>query len=151
MAVIGINYSGSDHDYEVDGTRIDIDPSDANYLKYESVYLHYKDGEKTFNSGNFIKDWFDAKRFYDENISVEDPYLSDSSSCNHFFMDGAKFDSAYLHFMDDKPVLKYIDTTDEYYFQTQREIYENGWEFFVIEGTKPTWEELKEMCKNLEI
>lgn len=35
MAVIGINYTGCDHDYEDDGTRINIDPSDSNYLKYE--------------------------------------------------------------------------------------------------------------------
>ena len=148
MAVLGINYSGCDHDYGDDGTRIEIDPSDANYLKYESVILHHNNGEEIFNSGNFIKDWFNCKEYYAKNILVEDPYLSSSSSCDHFFMDGAKFDSAYLHFVDDKPVLKYIDTSDENYILTQRDIYEGGWEFFVIEGTKPTWDELKEMCRS---
>lgn len=147
MAVIGINYSGTTHDYDVNGERIDLDPSDPNYLKYESVYIHYEGGEKVFDSGDFIKDWFDAKGFYARGLMDKEPYLSCSSTCNHFHMDGADFDSAYLHIVDDEPVLKYIDMSDPNYLFTQRDVYEEGWEFFVKVGTQPTWEELKEQCK----
>lgn len=147
MAGIGINYSGTTHDYDVNGERIDFDPSDPNYLKYESVYIHYRGGEKVFDSGNFIKDWFDAKNFYAIELMDKEPYLSGSSTCDHFHMDGANFDSAYLHIVDGKPALKYIDMSDPNYLFTQRDVYEEGWEFFVKVGTQPTWEELKELCK----
>jgi hypothetical protein len=147
MAVIGINYSGTTHDYDVNGERINFDPSNPNYLKYESVYIHYEGGEKVFDSGDFIKDWFDAKGFYARGLMDKEPYLSCSSTCNHFHMDGADFDSAYLHIVDDEPVLKYIDMSDPNYLFTQRDVYEEGWEFFVKVGTQPTWEELKEQCK----
>lgn len=150
MAVIGINYSGCGHDYDDNGERIEIDPSDPRYLKYESVYIHYQGGEKVFDSGNFIKDWFGAKKFFQLELMDKEPYLSGSSTCDHFIMDGAKFDSAYLHIIEDKPVLRYcswengsptISTLIK-----NKEIYENGWEFFVTEGTQPTWEQLKEYC-----
>jgi hypothetical protein len=80
-------------------------------------------------------------------IMDEEPYLSASSDVNHFQWDGGKFDSAYLHIVDEKPVLKYVDRTDPNYLYTQMDVYEKGWEFFVPENTQPTWEELKEMCK----
>jgi hypothetical protein len=155
MAVIGIRYSGCDHDYDDNDERIEIDPSDPEYLKYESVYIHYnhhQGGEKIFDSGNFIKDWFDAKKFFQEELIDKEPYLSGSSTCDHFIMDGAKFESAYLHIIDDNPVLRYCTWVDDSRDKIEilienREIYEKGWEFFVPEGTKPTWEELKEMCK----
>ena len=143
MAVIGISYSGCDHTYNDDGERIELNPST---LEYHHVYLHTKDDEYVFESGNFVKDWYDAKKKYIE-IQSDDPYLSGSSTCDHFQMDGAKFDSGYLHFENDEPVLKYVDMSDPNYLFTQREIYQDGWEFFVPEGTQPTWVELKEMCK----
>jgi hypothetical protein len=147
MAVIGINYSGCDHDYDDNDERIEIDPSDPRYLKYESVYIHYRGDDKIFDSGSFIKDWFNAKFFFAKELMDKEPHLSGSSTCDHFHMDGANFDSAYLHMVDDKPVLKYIDHSDPNYLFSQRDIYENGWEFFVESSTQPTWEELKEMCK----
>jgi hypothetical protein len=144
MAVIGINYEGANHDYNKEGERIETPGG----LKYKSVYLYHQDDEKVFDSGNFIKDWFDAKRFFSQELMDTEPHLSASSSCDHFHMDGADFDSAYLHVVDGKPVLKYVNTEDPNWFMTQRDVYENGWEFFVKEGTQPTWEELKEICKN---
>lgn len=146
MAVIGINYKGCDHDYDPDGNIIEIDPSHDSYLKYESVYLYYGE-DKIFNSGNFIKDWFDATAFYFRNLADNEQHLSMSSSCDHFFFDGANFDSAYLVMTDDKPILKYVNKSDEHWFISQRDIFEGGIEFFVEAGTKPTWEELKEICK----
>ena len=144
MAVIGINYEGANHNYDDNGERIETPGG----LKYKSVYVHYDGGkEKVFDSGNFIKDWFDAKRFYSQELMDKDPYLAGSSTTDNFHMDGADFDSAYLHTDGEKPVLKYVDRSDPHYIFTQREIYENGWEFFVEPGTQPTWEELKEICK----
>jgi hypothetical protein len=144
MAVIGINYEGANHDYDENDERIETPGG----LKYNSVYVHYNGGdEKVFDSGNFIKDWFDAKRFFSKELMDKEPYLSGSSTTDHFHMDGADFDSAYLHVVDDKPVLMYVDREDPNWFMTQRDVYENGWEFFVEPGTQPTWEQLKEICK----
>jgi hypothetical protein len=140
MAVIGINYEGANHDYDNDGERIETPGG----LKYQSVYIHYQGGGKVFDSGNFIKDWFDAKRFYIKDLMDKEPYLVGSSTCDHFHMDGAEFDSAYLHTINDTPILKYIDRSDDLFIQ--RQIWDEGWEFFVEEGTRPTWEELKKYC-----
>jgi hypothetical protein len=143
MAVIGINYEGANHDYDDNDERIETPGG----LKYKSVYVHYKGREKVFDTGNFIKDWFDANLFFSQELMDKEPYLSGSSTVDHFHMDGDEFDSAYLHVIDGKPILKYVDTTDPNYLFTQRDVYENGWEFFVETGTQPTWEELKKMCK----
>ena len=70
-----------------------------------------------------------AKKAYLEMMDV-DPYLCNSSSVDHFIMDGAPYDSAYLMFKEGKPYLSY-------------DYDENGWEMFVPTGTEPTWEELK--------
>lgn len=136
MAVIGINYLGGNY-YDDNDNLIEDEP------KYESVYLHTVKGEILFNSGNFVKDWFDAKKKYLQEFSENEP-LSGSSTCYHFIMDGAKFDSGYLHMDGETPVLKYIDRTNEKWYLTN---IDEGWEMFVPEGTQPTWEELKEMCK----
>jgi hypothetical protein len=141
MAVIGINYEGANHDYDNNGERIETPGG----LKYKSVYVHYEGGEKVFDSGNFIKDWFDAKGFYARGLMDNEPYLSGSSTCDHFIMDGAPYDSAYLHIIDGKQVLRYVDRSDDLF--TQRQVWDGGWKFFVEEGTQPTWEELKEICK----
>lgn len=123
---------------------ISIDYNDVDASTYQGVHLTYNNCEKTdiFNTGNFCVDWNSAKRRYME-IMDDEPYLSASSSVDHFFMDGAKFDSAYLCFDNNLPVLKYLDRTDKNWIHTQSHIYENGWEFFVDKGTKPTWEEFK--------
>ena len=142
MAVIGINYSGGDHDYDDDGNRIQLVP-----VVYESVYLRTRDENFEFKSGDFVKDWFQAKMKYAKELQDKEPHLSGSSTCDHFHMDGAEYDSAYLHIEEGKGVLKYIDRSDPNHIFTQREIYEDGWEMFVEPGTKPTWEELKEICK----
>lgn len=118
---------------------------------YKSVEISFgkfsgKEETRTFDTGNFIQDWYDMRKFMIKEMEDE-PYMSHSSSVDHFFMDGAQYDSAYLHIVDEKPVLKYFDRTDPDWLFTQRDIDENGWEFFVPEGAQPTWEELKEICK----
>ncbi len=104
---------------------------------YQSVTIrHYNGKELVFNTGDFVKDWFNALKFVLTGGLGEYPTLSDSSTVNHFIMDGAKFDSMYLHFVDDVPVLR-----KEYDYENP------GYELFVEKGTTPTWEELKEICK----
>jgi hypothetical protein len=138
MAVISINYSGGGKEYDDDDNIISETP-----IVYESVGLStQKSGRLEFNSGNFIKDWYDAKKKYTEDD--DDPVFCHSSSVDHFFMDGANYDSAYLHVVEGKPVLKYLDRTkDDWYIDSIGD----GWEFFVNEGETPTFEELKEICK----
>lgn len=140
MAIIGINYDGGniyDDDYQ---NMI------GNNMVYKSVTLSLNNDKFIYDSGNFVKDWFEAKKKFIDEMDNE-LHLSTSSTVNHFQSDGGNFDSGYLHVVDGKPVLKYLDTTELNYFITQKEIYENGWEYFVPNGTQPTWEELKEICK----
>jgi len=129
-------------------TTINYDDGNEQNLGYESVELHFgKDEKKYFNTGNFVKDWWDRTKFIIQTLLDSEPFFTHSSSIDHFIMDGAPYDSAYLHTTDDgKPILKYIDKTDPHYLLNQAEIYE-GIEIFVPEGTQPTFEELKEMCK----
>ena len=125
MAVYGINY--------VEGNKD---------LEYKSVRIHYgKDEEKIFDSGNFIKDWFDLMKFIITELQDSESHFVGSSDVDHFFMDGADelYDSAYLVFnvQEKKHIL---------YYGRVREVQE-GIEFHVPKGTQPTWEELKLMCK----
>lgn len=90
--------------------------------------------EKIFESGNFIKDWFDAMKYF--LLEMKEPSLLKSSSVDHFIMDGAPYDSAYLKNLENEGSLDY-----NYDFQNP------GVEMFVPENTQPTWKELKEMCK----
>jgi len=105
-------------------------------LDYKSVEVSYSvDGKrqkKKFNSGDFVKDWYDAIKWIIQ-FETEEP-VCNSSSVDHFIMDGGSkfYDSAYLVIGGDKPTLHYE--------------YREGIEFFVSKGTKPTWKELKEIC-----
>lgn len=103
---------------------------------YEGVYVHYGDNEeKLFNTGNFVKDWFDALKWFI--LGELSEYLSNSSTVDHFIMDGAPYDSAYL-VTDEQGVSELC------YGENWHSL---GYEIFVPEGTQPTWAELKEMCK----
>jgi len=142
MAVVGINYTGGAHDYDDAGNFIEITP-----VSYESVYLHTNKGKTLFDSGDFVKDWYNARKKFFQEICDEEPFLSHSSSCDHFIMDGAKYDSAYLHIEDGNGILKYVDRSDPDWHMSQRDIFEEGDEIFVKEGTTPTWDEFKELVK----
>ena len=121
MAVIGIRYD---------------EGSIEKGLGYQHVYLTLRTGKRfEFNSGDFPKDWFMAKKKYIHHADNE-LFLSHSSSVDHFIMDGAEFDSAWLVWneKDEDPELVYKQTDD-------------GWEMFVPKDTKPTWESHKKNCK----
>jgi len=108
---------------------------------YKSVEIFDVNDKKTlFESGDFVKDWYDRIKFLIYELENE-PFHMGSSSIDHFIMDGAPFDSAYLKL--DKDENPYLD----YEFD-----YENrGTEFFVEKGTTPTWEELREICKDKKL
>jgi hypothetical protein len=123
-------------------TTINYDEgSDKENLGYKSVEIHYGKPEqkKFFNTGNFVKDWWDLRKFQITELSGKEEYFTHSSTVDHFVMDGAPYDSAYLVYneQEKKHILYYGRVRDP----------QEGIEFFVPEGTKPTWEELKEMCK----
>ena len=113
-------------------------------ILYKSVKITVGEETIEFNSGDFVKDWFNSKKFFILNMG-NDFHLSCSSTVNHFIMDGAKFDSAYLHIENGKPILKYPDKSKENWFLDP--IFD-GMEIFVNEGTTPTWDELKDYCKD---
>lgn len=122
MAVIGIEYCEGN------------EPGD---LGYTHVYLHLRDSEEMiFNSGNFIKDWYQTIREFLYNHPDEFS-LVHSSSVDHFIMDGAPCDEAWVVF--DKEgvaslVFEYPET-------------DNRISVFVNENEKPTFEEYKKYCK----
>ena len=114
MATIGINYKITQQ------------------VQYESVYLILISGERIiFDSGNFVKDWYLAKKTFLENSHTE-VSLNLDPNVYQFIDDGAPFDFAYIRLENDAAVFSYDGT---------------GWEMFVPKGTHPTWMELKESCK----
>jgi hypothetical protein len=124
MSVTGINYE---------------EGSKKKDLGYESVSVAYDNvkKEKMFDSGDFVKDWYDATKF---TLHLEgELYHSNSSSVDHFIMDGALFDSMYLGF-DEENKTGVLSTQ-----------YGDGVELFVKKGTTPTWEELREICGDKKI
>lgn len=124
MAVRGINYEEPlPNTYE----GVDI-----------SIYTDDGRTTKEFNSGDFVKDWYDALKWY-LHADLKEHALCNSSSVDHFIMDGAPYDSAILKFKsDDTP---YLDYAHDYILGG-----DNGIELFVPKDTEPTWEELKKIC-----
>lgn len=117
---------------------VNIDYNDGNKknLGYKSIDVSYNNlkSKKKFNTGNFVKDWYDCVKFCITQIGNKEP-ISHSSSVNHFFMDGAKFDSAYLVVTKEKTSLSY-----------DAKMHGENIELFVEENTTPTWEELRKIC-----
>lgn len=131
--------------------RINYDEGNKKNLGYQSVEIIFRDEKynKTFSSGDFIKDWYDMRKYMIKDIDLSDElYFVHTSSVDHFIMDGAPYDSAYLHVIDEKPVLKYFDRTDPNWFL--QGVDEGGLEFFVPENTQPTWEEFRDKYKDKE-
>lgn len=123
MAVVGVHY----------------DEFKSKNLNYKGVYISYNGGKKEFNTGNFIKDWYDCNAFIINDLGEKEPYISNSSTVDHFIMDGAPYESAYLKTLDNG------ETWDFYYGS---EHYQNGIEFFVNTGDRPTWEQFKNKYKS---
>lgn len=121
MAVYGINYD--------EGNK---------KLDYESVYIscYNKDLNRVFDTGNFVKDWFNLVKYVITELYEIESYFTGSSTVDHFFMDGADelYDVAFLK-TDGDVELIYEKSSVDYV------------KLYVPKGTKPTWNELKDMCK----
>jgi hypothetical protein len=121
MAVIGITYNEGG------------EPT----LGYKCITLSLMDNtEKVFDSGDFVKDWYQLCKYINTS-DINEPLMY-SSSVDHFIMDGAPYDSAYLHIIKGKPVLKYPECESENWYLNNDF---NGLETFVPAGTKPSWNE----------
>ena len=113
------------------------DEGNKKNLGYKSVEIHYgkNDEKKIFNTENFVKDWYDMRKYMIQNLLDSEIFFVNSSSVDHFLMDGAPYDSAYFKTNDDgTPYFSYVFGDENI-------------EFFVPKGTKPTFNELKEICK----
>ena len=122
--------------------RINYDEGNKQDLGYKSVCIFYGklDKERVFDSGNFVKDWFDLVKFIINELSETESHFVGSSSVDHFFMDGADelYDEVYLVEINVDGKTKH-DLTNVYNSDAIK--------FHVPKGTQPTWEELKKMCK----
>ena len=96
---------------------------------------------REFDSGDFVKDWYDGLKWFIQSELEE--HLCNSSSVDHFIMDGGHelYDSVYLKFKEDGT--PWLDYAHDYIL-----FGENGLELFVVKGTEPTWEELREICND---
>lgn len=114
------------------------DEGNKDNLGYKSVEISYGDNlkeKKIFNTGNFVKDWYDMRKFMIQNLLDSEQFFINSSTVDYFLMEGAPYDSAYFKTNDDgTPYFSYI-------------LGEDNFEFFVPKGTQPTFNELKEICK----
>ena len=120
-----------------------------NYTGYKETlkYLNVECDDVIYNSGDFVVDWFNL--YTDYIVNNKFSYLSGSSSIDHFIMDGAPFDVAYLYRIDkvnDTWELMYIN--DDMDLLLQNDIINKGIEFFVPENNHMTWQELKLYCKS---
>lgn len=116
---------------------ISIDYDESNTDDYQRVNLSesFSDKKWKFDSGDFVKDWFNAIKHMIVECPDETFQATYSSSVDHFIMDGAPFDSMYLHFEGDEVVFN--------------KEYKDGIEIFVKRGTEPSWKELKDYCKDV--
>ena len=123
MAVINIDY--------------DFDKNDK--IIYYSTDISYGFSlkeKKVFDSGNFIVDWYNCMKFIVLELHQEECVLF-SSSVDHFIMDDAPYDIAYLINKNDKYFLEYKNTGE-------------GLKFFVNKNEKSTWDEFKKYCENFK-
>lgn len=116
---------------------INYDEGNKENLNYKSIEIHYDSlkQKKMFDSGNFVKDWFNLIKFVITELNNTELHITGSSTIDHFFMDGADklYDEAYLN-TDDIELVYNFSSNDQC-------------KLYVPKGTKPTWNELKEMCK----
>jgi len=124
---------------------ISITYDEPNTDTYQSVKasLSFKDDKREFTSGNFIKDWYNAIKFLIHESEDGEPW-SQSSSVDHFIMDGAQFKSAYL--CKDNLIGGWHLVYD--YDEVS---YGSGIEFFVEKNTRPTWDEFKNEMEKINV
>lgn len=106
-------------------------------IQYEepntNEYKNVKVGDKIFDSGDFVKDWYDMKKYIIHLPDDQWEPIMCSSSVDHFIMDGAPYDTANLVEVDGVWDLSYES---------------DGVEFFVPEGKRWSWNELRKYCND---
>jgi hypothetical protein len=120
---------------------IGIDYEETKPETYNGIYIHYEGGRKEFNTGNFIKDWYAHQKWIVNEIGdgelKDEHHFSNSSSVDHFIMDGANVISRYL---------KYDEKTETPYLTKEYDWHDAGTEVFIPEGTDWNWNEYKKYC-----
>jgi hypothetical protein len=102
-------------------------------LEYKSVKISGHSSDKTFSTGNFIKDWYAAmKHVVTVVASTDDEFdIIESPSVNAFLLAGAPYRPSWLVATDDgKAHLSYT-------FEPE------CLKLFVNDGASPTWEEFQ--------
>lgn len=128
MALIGINYTGGKY-YDENDNFVEKLP-----VVYNSVELKTVTGKRyKFQSGNFIKDWYNAKKKFIKTENLTESFY-ELDTVDNFINDDAPYDRSYLKIIYNTPTLFY-------------ENIDNGWLFFVPKGERPSWVELKKMCE----
>lgn len=131
---------------------ISVDTTDDH--KYDGVRIYYYDSENlreeiSFNTDDFVKDWYQATRFYLTTIQRLDKnesnlVLSITGSVREYIdKNPKKYSSVFLMVEDTGPELKYI--TKENSFK-ERMLYRTGWEIFLPYKDVWTWEYYKDYC-----
>lgn len=118
---------------------ISIDSEEFKPETYKAVEIHHGDNLKEikrFDSGDFVKDWYDCNKFVVEKYAGRDEHIMCSSSVDHFISDGAKFKSKYLAV---DVYIKEINLVDDH---------NAGMEFFIEIDKEYTWAELRKRCND---
>lgn len=104
-------------------------------LTYEAVCVSPSNSEYDviFNSGDPVIDWYYHNKYLIFNIPDGDD-VCNSSTIDHFFMDGAMVESTYLLF--DESGTPYLGKSKN----------DSGVEFLINKGDNITWLELREYC-----
>lgn len=116
---------------------INYDDGDAN--SYRNIELTFEDNtEKIFNTGDFVQDWYDYKKYII--FSDIEERIGYSSSVDHFIMDSKKYKSKYLHKMStDENGKEVWDLLDDWN--------EGRTEFFLKVDENLNWKQLKSRCE----
>ena len=117
MAVISVNYNeGGD-------------------LKYLETSIYHNGESIDYDSGDFVKDWYDALKFILCGGLYEEYHIAFSPSVLNFISDTGLYDTLYLRSIDSEGnSWELIDTYDELAFQ-----------FFVPKGKRYTWKQFKQL------
>jgi len=121
------------------------DDDSAKSYRGVEYFVGRRKNSHIFFTGDLVRDWYDCMdALRDAGIHRKKEVVY-STPCRQFM--SPKYGIAYLHRdANEKYVLLYIDKTDSAWFITQSRIYQDGLEFFVKAGERPTWEELVKYC-----
>jgi len=121
--------------------NITYDEGQPETYKSVEVSYNYNSDRVKFESGNFIRDWFNHNKWIAEEIDDKlknEHGFANSSSVDHFIMDGANVISRYLK----------VDEDGNPYLTKDYDYLDPGTEFFIPKDEEWSWEKLKEYVKN---